>query len=220
VTANETRTRDTEEALLRAARELLRSSGYAKVTVAQIVRRARRAHGTFYLYFENKEAIYSALLEQMWLDLRDQGRQMWHADTPMESVRVTVHRFLTAYQENLDLWELAEDIAATNATFRVRRVEHRRFLVERIRRGIEGSLEYGNVEGLDIPILAEIFAGILHEVARTNFRDREDWPIDVLVDNISIVWARAAGYAPPSLHAGPNVSSASRIRRSRSKSGL
>lgn len=204
VNGNERRTRETRAALLRAARELLRTRGYAAVTVAHITRRARRAHGTFYLHFENKEAIYAALLDEMWLDLRDQGREMWHPEAPMESLRSTVHRFLTAYRENIDLWELAEDMAASNPHFRKLRIQHRRFLVRRIRRGIEGSLAFGNIEGLNVDIVAEMLGGVLQEISRVNFREYEDWPVDLLVDNIVQVWGRVLGYvAVPRVTATP-----------------
>jgi AcrR family transcriptional regulator len=51
------------EALLGASRRLFGREGYANTTIADITREADRALGTFYTYFENKEAVLEQLAE-------------------------------------------------------------------------------------------------------------------------------------------------------------
>lgn len=53
------------EQLLSAAREVLAEHGYERTTVSSIATRASVAQGTFYLYFPSKEALPSALSEQV-----------------------------------------------------------------------------------------------------------------------------------------------------------
>jgi len=190
----EQRSKATRDTLLRAARVELQKRGYANVTVAGIAKRARRAHGTFYLYFPNKEAVYGELLELMWDDLKAQGRAIWHFDQPMQSVIATIRRFISAYGENLDLWELAEDMSATNPSFRKLRMEHHRLLARKIRSGIEGSIDVGDVAGLDLHILSNILGGMLEAACRASFREGLDVDVDVLTEHIAIVWGRALGY--------------------------
>jgi len=204
VNQRELRTKATRDALLGAAREELRKRGYANATVAGIVKRARRAHGTFYLYFPNKEAVYAVLLDDMWSDLKAQGRAIWNPDEPMLSVTATIQRFITAYGDNLDLWELAEDMSATNPHFLKLRIEHHHLLARKIRSGIEGSIDAGNVAGLDLDVLANILAGMLEAACRVNFREGLKRDVDVLTDHVATVWGRALGYVTVEPHRRPD----------------
>lgn len=51
--------------LLERARELFGEKGYHATSVADIIRRAELARGTFYLYFENKPQLFEAMLEDL-----------------------------------------------------------------------------------------------------------------------------------------------------------
>jgi AcrR family transcriptional regulator len=61
-------------ALLDAAREAFTEYGYAGVGVRDIVRRTDLAQGTFYNYFESKDAVFIAVLEQAGSDARARVR--------------------------------------------------------------------------------------------------------------------------------------------------
>lgn len=53
----------TRAALLAASRRLFETEGYANTTIADITREAGRALGSFYTYFDNKEAVLEQLAE-------------------------------------------------------------------------------------------------------------------------------------------------------------
>lgn len=63
-------------AILRAARECFHERGYERATIRDIIRRTGLAAGTFYNYFEDKEAIFAALLSDFVLNLNDQLRSL------------------------------------------------------------------------------------------------------------------------------------------------
>ena len=54
-----------KEQLLGASARLFAEQGYAATRIADIVKEAGVAKGLFYWYFENKEALYVAVLERM-----------------------------------------------------------------------------------------------------------------------------------------------------------
>lgn len=54
--------RETRESLLAAAAACFASNGWSRTVVSDIAREAGVAHGTFYLHFQDKEAIADALL--------------------------------------------------------------------------------------------------------------------------------------------------------------
>jgi AcrR family transcriptional regulator len=63
--------RRTMERLLDAAMDAFADRGYQAARVDDIVRAARTSHGTFYLYFSNKEELLRALAVQCAAELRD-----------------------------------------------------------------------------------------------------------------------------------------------------
>lgn len=191
------RTEATRRALLAAARSVLVEHGYMRATVAQIARAAGRAHGTFYLYFDNKEDIYSRLLENMWTGLKEESRDIWRPDVPLKSVRVTVDRYVSAFEENVDLWRLLDEMSATNPRFQEIRDDTRREFTRKIQRGIESSLNQADVGSMRTEIMAELLAGMVDEGCSARFLRGRSWPREELVDHIVTIWGRAVGYTSP-----------------------
>ena len=193
-TGQQRRTEATRRALFAAARTVLEQHGYAGATVAQIARAAGRAHGTFYLYFQNKEDIYAQLLEEMWTDLKEQSRSVWRRDTPLESVRATVARYVSGFGDNVELWRLLDEMSASNPRFTRTRDEYRRAFVQKIKRGIESSGAKARITGMQPVILAELLAGMVDEACALRYLRGRSWPEAELVEHIVTVWGRAVGY--------------------------
>src|SRR5947208_7545585 len=59
------RGRRTRERLLTAGAEVFADRGYHAARVDDVVKLAETSHGTFYLYFANKEELFHALAEQV-----------------------------------------------------------------------------------------------------------------------------------------------------------
>lgn len=61
--------RATRRALIDAAAEVVGTHGYAEASIARITQRARVAQGTFYNYFETRQALFDILLPELGRDL-------------------------------------------------------------------------------------------------------------------------------------------------------
>lgn len=59
------RGRETREAILRAAEEVIGQRGYSAASITDITRAAGIAQGTFYIYFEGKEHVFRELVAEM-----------------------------------------------------------------------------------------------------------------------------------------------------------
>jgi AcrR family transcriptional regulator len=59
------RGRNTRRRLLDAGAEVLSSKGYHATRVDDVVKVAQTSHGTFYLYFSNKEELFRALATEV-----------------------------------------------------------------------------------------------------------------------------------------------------------
>lgn len=183
----------TRDALVAAARKVFAEKGYPHATVADIVRQAGRAHGTFYLYFKNKQDVFSAVLDEVITSLEAQSRAMWRAENPTRSVWVTVRRFLEEFDRNRDLWLLLDQMAAMDPRFGDLRDRWRQAFVGKIRRGIETSASE-SIEGLDSGLLAEVMAAMVDEICRVAYLEGHEWDTDVLALHITTLWARGLGY--------------------------
>lgn len=60
----------TRKRLFEAAEEVFGEQGFDAASISEITRRAGVAQGTFYLYFESKQAIFSELVRHIGRDLR------------------------------------------------------------------------------------------------------------------------------------------------------
>lgn len=66
----------TRRKLLVAAEEAFAAKGYHATRVDDIVKAAHISHGTFYLYFANKEAVFGALTETVAAELATAGERL------------------------------------------------------------------------------------------------------------------------------------------------
>jgi len=57
--------------ILAAAKQVFAEAGYHGASIHAIIERAEIARGTFYLYFESKEAVFGAVLDEAMTELRE-----------------------------------------------------------------------------------------------------------------------------------------------------
>jgi AcrR family transcriptional regulator len=92
--------RQTMRRLLDAGMAEFDENGLQAVRVDDIVRRAKTSHGTFYLYFKNKEDLFRALLQDCLHDMAvitDDFPVVTHNDAGRAALRDWVGRFSDAY---------------------------------------------------------------------------------------------------------------------------
>lgn len=185
---------ETRRRLLSAARQVFAETGYPRATVKDIVQRAGRAHGSFYLHFDSKEAALQALLDDAMGQLSFESKTLWRWDEPGASVRKTIHRFIEAYGENRDLWLLLDQRSSLEPTFKKISDEWFQQLTTSILRGMVSTDSPGTISGLDPKILAPIFAAMLSESTRAAYQESHLWTTGELADEISRIWSLTLGY--------------------------
>ncbi len=65
----EDKKRKNKESILESARKIFREKGFYQTSISDIIRETGLSRSTFYLYFENKEEIFSTLASQLYLHL-------------------------------------------------------------------------------------------------------------------------------------------------------
>ena len=82
----------TQSQLLEAARDVFAERGYQATSVAAITDAASTAHGTFYLYFRNKEDVFAQLMASTMDELYRHTLTDLDPDTHMYDPRVARDR--------------------------------------------------------------------------------------------------------------------------------
>lgn len=96
-----------KQALLDQAAALFAERGYAETRVIDIVKAAGVAKGLFYWYFDNKEAVFVELAEQLRYRLRlEQARAIDEAETPLVRIRQGVEASVRFMGEHRRLYSL------------------------------------------------------------------------------------------------------------------
>lgn len=181
-------------ALLTAARATFERAGYHDTRVADIVREAGASHGTFYTYFDSKEAVFAEIAREAI----DGMLARLHANDverdPELRVRAALKRFIDAYRPAAPILALLEEAAATNPELSRLRLSLRERFVQRSLRGIRRWQSEGRADPeLDAGLVAEVLGAMIDQVCYVWFNLGKEFEEEALLGTLTLVWTRALG---------------------------
>ncbi|GAC1589221.1 MAG: hypothetical protein NVS3B21_05690 [Acidimicrobiales bacterium] len=154
----------TAEQLLVAARDVFEAKGYAATTVGAITEAANTAHGTFYLYFKNKEDVFGKVMAQVGEDLFKEARAPWVGD-PYEALAIATRNYLEVFSSHRGLWRCLFEGMHQSPAIGAMWLNGRRPFVERIQRNLEKLLAAGSIRPLDAALAAESLGSMVEWTA-------------------------------------------------------
>lgn len=154
--------------LLLAAREVFEAKGYQATTVGAITARAETAHGTFYLYFDNKEHCFNEVMAEVTDLLYREATTTWD-DDPYEGIEHAIRGFLTLFTAHGGLWRCVLEGMLSSPTIRSLWLDIRRNFSRRVARGLRAQQEAGAVRALDAATAAEALCAMAEWFAFTHF---------------------------------------------------
>ncbi|WP_067608812.1 TetR/AcrR family transcriptional regulator [Nocardiopsis listeri] len=186
-------------ALVRAAREVFEERGFEDTRIARITGRAGVAYGSFYTYFDSKEAVFHEVAKGVAGEMFDAARSAAPVGTePIDRIRHSTERFLAAYRDNARIMQVIEQISPRHPEFRTLFLEIRGLFVERIVTGTRRLQEEGLAStDIDVPATASMLGGMVEHTARMLFLYGEEHDPDVVVETATRLWARGIGLAYP-----------------------
>jgi AcrR family transcriptional regulator len=163
---------ETRSQLLEAAEAVFGERGYQATSVGAITDRANTAHGTFYLYFKNKEDVFCQVMETVIGGELAAEVDIPEEATTWEALEYVIGGFLTKYSPHSGLWKAVLEGAFQSDRIQERWLALRRVLVDRVIAGVELGMESGQVRRLRYPTLSanalaamtEWFAFIHYEI--------------------------------------------------------
>lgn len=186
-------------ALLDAAARVFERRGFLDTRVADIVAEAKVAQGTFYTYFDSKEAVFRAVAT------RAVGEMLvaLYADpsptaTPYERAYAAMERFVDAYRPRARVIALIEQVGTFTPELKRLRLQVREAFVDRAARGIAHQQELGIADkSLDPVLTAEVLGAMVDHVCYVWMNLGKEFDRDKLLDMLTRVWIRAIGAEAP-----------------------
>lgn len=190
---------DTESVILRAAEEVFSSKGFFGATVAEMVDRAGVSRGTFYLYFKNREDVFSALLSRVVgeMFILSASRQ---TGTLQERVESANRAYLETFRRHREFMRSVIQVATFDADVAKALNELRGKFIERIRAHLDRCIARGTCYDID-PAVSSFLLVIMVEFTAYSWLsfgwepNKDGFDFDKVVRQVSALWSRAV-YKP------------------------
>jgi AcrR family transcriptional regulator len=190
-----TKGRERRTEILRAARTVFEQRGFLDSRVADIVASADVAQGTFYTYFDSKEAVFIEVAQQVVDVMMDELHTDYiHDMDPVERIRRANVRFVEAFRPNAVMLGLIEQVGTFTPEMRRLRLALRESFVDRTARGLRRMQADGIADPkIDPVMLSEVLGAMVDETCYVWFVLGKNYDADAVVESLTTVWARAIG---------------------------
>lgn len=174
--------------IIETAKKLFSKHGYQSISINEIIAKAKIATGTFYQYFDDKEALYIYILMQYRQSIRRTIREhIKDATTRREKERLGLKAFLNfAWKDPLAYRIIWESMFVDPNLFRD---YYKTFSKDYIKQ-LEEAVEAGEVrDDLDLETLSYVLMGISNFVGlQVLFKDTlTQIDLDEIVDNVMVL---------------------------------
>jgi AcrR family transcriptional regulator len=159
----------TQEQLLAAARDVFGERGYQAATVGAITSCANTAHGTFYLYFRNKQDAFAAVMASVTDELYREADLHAPGLDPRSALEASIHRFLDGFVRHRRLWRSLLEASFTNPAIEAVWLSLRGRFVDRIEHDLRALQGAGAVRDVDASLAANALGGMVEWAATTQF---------------------------------------------------
>jgi AcrR family transcriptional regulator len=196
LTARGSRTRET---LVAAARRVFERDGYRDAKIADISREAGVATGSFYTYFQRKEDVFAAVMEEVQEEtLHPTLVQAADPEDPIAVIEAANRAYLLAYRRNAKLMGLLEQAQHLDPELLELRLGRAHAFARRNARAIRKLQEQGLCDtSLDPLLTAHAISAMVSRTAYMTFVQGElKAPMEELVRTLTRLWAGALGIHP------------------------
>lgn len=189
------KSRRRREQLLGAARETFEERGYFETRVADIVRRADVSHGTFYTYFDSKDGVLRALVDELVDDLfAASAATVERHETPFLTLQATIRQFMHAYRDRAGMIRILEQAVAFSDEFLAVRLEIRARFGARLETVIRAEqARHREPVALDPELGAYALGGMVDDFARGCYVLEHLDVEEEAIATLALIWARAIG---------------------------
>jgi AcrR family transcriptional regulator len=185
----------TRNRLLVAARKVFEVDGFLNARITDISKKAKVAHGTFYVYFDSKETILKEVVRQVHQEL------LRPLDTlPRDAMPVIegINRhYISVYRENAKLLVEWERVAWINDEFESLQQELRNGYVEWSTVGIAALQKSGYADpSLDAGLAARALSAMVSQFCYQWFSQNLAYDFEMVIEEITCLATNAIKLRP------------------------
>jgi len=212
LSARQEQAASTQRQLLAAAVAVFEEKGYQATTVGAITDRANTAHGTFYLYFRNKEDAFCQVIEGVVVGELAVDRLGSPAEDPRQAIEESLRNFVAVYHRHEGLWRALMEGMLASPRVQQLWLELRRDLVLQLSAAFEAQQATGALRPFAPTLVAHALASMTEWSAFTYFLLDEPGVAggrgepEELVATLSDLWYRSVYGRVPEDAAGPDQS--------------
>lgn len=181
------RSQRTRYTLLKAAQRSFATKGYQATSVDDITQDAGTSHGTFYLYFNNKQEVLEELVGVFLTELDSEVEALWRSRQFLVSIEGAIRAYLEVFGRRRDiaklLFQVSHQLPARELLGEVRQ----RF-VNRLEAHIRLAQEEGQCGPLDASLAAQALAGMLEHFAFVWVGLEREFDLESVVLTMSNLW--------------------------------
>jgi len=192
------RGRRTRENLLAAGRRVFEERGYANTRMSDIAKAAGVSHGTVYTWFDDKESLLRALVDDIVTEVFAALAIGDDVPEPERRMLEANRRYLAAYRRHGRMLEVVEEAAATDVRYRDALAGVRRDHVGRVTRDI-ARLQRDGIAARDVdPAVAAGALCAMVEGFGRHWYGRGEQAVsthddETAVETLTRLWARGLG---------------------------
>ena len=192
------RGRRTRDNLLAAGRTVFEQRGYANTRMSDIATAAGVSHGTVYTWFDDKEALLRALVDDIVTEVFAALAIGDEVPEPERRMLEANRRYLAAYRRHGRMLEVVEEAAATDTRYRDALAGVRRDHVARVTHDIERLQKAGVAErDVDPAVAAGALCAMVEGFGR-HWYGRGEQAVsthddETAVETLTRLWARGLG---------------------------
>ena len=187
--------------LLAAARRVFERRGYPDTRVADIVAEARVAQGTFYSYFDSKDAVFRELTEtvvaRMLTDFREHLSSGVRGASAYDRIREGVRQYIDVYRPNARMLALMEQVGSFTDETRDLRLSVREEFLAWVEHGMKRQQAAGEADpAVDTHVMVEVLGAMMDHTCYIHFALGKPFDERTLIDTLTTVWSRALAVPP------------------------
>lgn len=193
------RGRRTRGALVAAARELFEQRGFFETRISDIAKLSKTSYGSFYHYFETKEAVLHELFTTVAGEMFNASRTGTQGATdPVGRIAAANRQYFAVAARNAKLVSVIDEVAIRDPQFKELKLQIRDLFLSRNERAIRNLQDEGLVDPkIDPALTAAALGGMVEHFTQMWFIYGVTFDEGKSIETLTSIWARALGLPEP-----------------------
>lgn len=182
--------------LLVAARRVFERQGFLDARVADIVAEAEVAQGTFYSYFDSKDAVFQAVAEGVVERMLEEFSTPHEEpdSTPLQRVRAGLRRYIEVYRANARIIALVEQVGTFTPEMRRTSLHIREAWLAQLERAVKRQQADGIADpDVDAYMMIQVLGAMAEHTCYVWFTLGQPYEETAVLDALTTAWARSFG---------------------------